>query len=53
MIWLPNEKNNERFTNELAEIYSKVGLETRRMAYVASVAVTIMAVTQISYILSL
>lgn len=47
MIWLSHKKyTTEYVSNQLAEICSKVRRETRRMVYIAMVAVTTMVAIQ-------
>jgi len=54
MIWLRHKKYTpEYIAYQFAEIRVKARRETRRMTYVATFAVTIMAITQTAYLYDL
>lgn len=47
MVWLPHKKyTSDYVSNQLAEICMKTRRETRRMVYVATCAVGILAIAQ-------
>lgn len=54
MIWLTHKKYTQDYVSEqLNSICRKMRRETRRMVYIASISVTLMATLQILYIVSL
>lgn len=54
MIWLPHKKyTSEHIADRLAETYIKMRRETRKMVFVATSAVSIMAAIQTAYIYGL
>lgn len=54
MVWLSHKKyTSDYIASQFAEISMKVRRETRRMVYVATAAVSIMAVVQTLYLYEL
>jgi len=54
MIWMKHKKyTNEYVSGQLTEICNRMQSETRRMVYVASGAVALMALIQATYLFEL
>jgi len=54
MLWLPHKTyTSEYLSEQLSEFVMRVRCGTRRMVYVASIAVGVMAFAQMSYIYGL